>query len=1453
MASRRILYPVLGSLAMLVVVFLATPAGPWILGGLCTRLTPAYGWRLEIEGTSGRLLGTASFHQVRLHQPGTELALERLDLSVLSYAVEVVRPDFRLHLGAKADEAAPVDSALAPSLPVEFLPALRVGQGRGRLVQADGFEVLVEDLDLRYEAMGDSLGGLLVSLPHWAVWRQGQKWAAGGLRSRLELEPRRVSLKELRFSGRADTFEAELQGRGRLDLVAGLPAALDARAHLHTGEEAVQGQVGLKVRGGLQPLSLEVEIEGQATQVEWGGMRLRGRVGLEPDRVVVDTLNLDLLGGQVRGRATYLPTTDSLVADLRFEGLDLSPISGDATGGVARGTCRAGLHLGAQRYSADLALQLQQLGLPGGPFDVDLSAALRPDQSLRATLRSSLGHVQATGFFDPQGVCDLAVEGVVEPGPMVGREVDPVQVTGRIERDSLALRLETAHLPWGDREFGPLIVDLHLREQRFLEAALTLEEDQAFLRLRLDLAEGEIDSLVSGVAPLALGRLLPDLEGTLQGQVQGRGGLSPEAAQVSAQFELAGAAYRDWHTGPVQVRLEYQGQRATYHLEGQGFAAQAFLDTLKHFRAQVRLDQAVFQRISPESAGVDSGAQVVLSGTLDCRGRLDRPEALEADVALEHLALRQGAWGLRGDGPVRVRYSQQQAIVERLHLHTPLGGVQIKGSTRADSLDVVVEIAALELQRLAPDLQGGGRAWLEVGGTLDQPLVHSRVELHRIALAGQTFGDLRIHLNLSDTLSLKAILEQEQVPQAELDLTLPLAPVLQGRTTPPAGEAELRVVARQLDLQAPLSHLLADSARGVVGFEGAFSVPLALLMADSLRWADLNGQLEFRQLQVEKQGLRLELPPGGRIRREGDQVKMSDLGFAVEVYDPEARAFRPGGTLELEGQMAASRPSQLQLDLRELDLLVLENLGAGDLPQGKFDLQARLRGTRTDPLLDVDLNASLTDLGEVEGRFHGTATEGILELDWSTLIGDELQVRGRLPWDLRRREIGWEEGTLRAYSEGLSLLLLLDLLPELEDIDGTLSVDLELRGFDQEVEVQGRADVADLAFALFEVTPGYGFPSGRLEFAGRRGEFRDFIGQPLKGKGRLEVSGFVELQALDELVYEVRLKADDLPYNYDDIFDAPRTDMDLSMRSTASGSLLAGRVVLDRALVDLPLIDLNAPPLPPPPPAVPDEFLETMELDVEVDIRAMHVENELTDLDLEGNTRVYGTFYKPLFQGEMRIIEGKVFLLNSEFDFHQGRINLDRLVPTYSLLDLTYDPLLLNPELDLGAVTTVKPIDPQFEGEEYEISLALEGPLREVVPRFTSEPPTLEYNDLLKLVAFGFYGDSAVLLEHENRGALYSTAGRLLLSRQVKKIGLDEFQLLPSGTLLETAGEPSVHLGKYFKFPLPLWVRYEAVTKDPSLGEFRIEHRLRSYLTLTGTAQSEKNRYGLGVGIKKDF
>ena len=104
-----------------------------------------------------------------------------------------------------------------------------------------------------------------------------------------------------------------------------------------------------------------------------------------------------------------------------------------------------------------------------------------------------------------------------------------------------------------------------------------------------------------------------------------------------------------------------------------------------------------------------------------------------------------------------------------------------------------------------------------------------------------------------------------------------------------------------------------------------------------------------------------------------------------------------------------------------------------------------------------------------------------------------------------------------------------------------------------------------------------------------------------------------------------------------------------------------------------------------PPPALRDEFLENMGLDVHVQLRDLHVDSELTNARASGGIGISGTFYKPIFQGDVALDEGSIYVLNRPFDLEEGRIVLNSLVPTRSLLEVAYDPLVLDPTLDLRA------------------------------------------------------------------------------------------------------------------------------------------------------------------------
>ena len=208
-----------------------------------------------------------------------------------------------------------------------------------------------------------------------------------------------------------------------------------------------------------------------------------------------------------------------------------------------------------------------------------------------------------------------------------------------------------------------------------------------------------------------------------------------------------------------------------------------------------------------------------------------------------------------------------------------------------------------------------------------------------------------------------------------------------------------------------------------------------------------------------------------------------------------------------------------------------------------------------------------------------------------------------------------------------------------------------------------------------------------------------------------------------------------------------------------------------------------------------------------------------------------------------------MFILNRQFEFEKGLIVLNSLVPTRSILDVAYDPLILNPEVDVAATCKIMPGDLDVE---HTVTMSIQGPAQTVAPVFSSDP-ALDFNDIFRLLAFGLASSDSAVEQDAYKAALGAATGQLL-SKKVEKVGLDEFTVLPTGTTVETANELSVRMGRYFdELPLPLWVRYEAALANMSSGEVRVEHKIKSFLTLTGVAHSKEERYGLGVGLKKDF
>ena len=1443
-------YLVLAGLLLPLLIVCATPLGPRLLGAQLENLAPGYGWRLEIGRAGGALLGEVALQQVKVVNAasGVEIEVERLDWTPWSHSVELLRPRVRL-LPATASapaEAAPGDAAFAV-LPLGYLPELRISLGRLEWENPDGSRLQVDDLDLHYESIGDTTGVLTLDQAWYRVEEEGRPRIEVLLKGRLALGLQAVEVEELHGTLETELVDADLRGRGRLGLSAGMPVEFSLDSAIRA--DTLAARVEASLRGRLEPRELQIQVVGDGVHPDLGPVHLAAAAEMDSGQVRIDSLQLSFLEADLGGRAAYHLAADSLEAGLRLRGLELQRIPRLPLSGSVEGSLRTALNLGAERYTADLKLLGRALDPAGAPVPFEVSGAYGPDGSTRIDLRSGLGRLAAAGWSDPGGGYDLEIEGAVETSRVLGGGADPVLVKGRARPDSLELDLELERLPFETLPAGPLRLRLLLRQQRFLDAALVFEEDQARLDLTADLAKGEIEGFDGALMPFELSRFAPRLEGRVLGQVDAAGGLDPASVELAARFDLEEVAYAGWRAGPLKLHLDYRDRLLGARLQSTAFLARATLDAAGRFEGSLDGDGILLESGPTAPADAESSGSAALGGKLQWSGHLDHRDSLQVRVDLDRLRLEKGPWWVSSAGSLQVRYAGERAEIGRLQLDTPLGNLRIAGAGRRDSLQLEAEITSLTLESLVPGLEGEGGGRLRLGGTLQNPQGGGRMEFNGAALSGRPLGDLSLDVQLADSLELEGELNQgkEAGPELRLRFALPAAALWSAAADTSSSRMHLALAARHLDLGALLSHALSDSAAGLLAMDGDVSAP-ADLLTDPLRWRDLGGRVRLDRLEVGKENLRATLPDTGTVTLRGDHMILRDIGLALEVYDRGAEGFRAGGRLGLEGRLQPAGSSLLTMGLEDLDLAVLEALEVADLPPGRADLQGRMAGSLRDPEMEMDWAIALEDQGDLEGRLEARSKGGSADLVWITTIGDSLRVGITLPWDLNAGTAAWERGTMQARSSGLDMLAFLDLFPDLDHLGGRLSLDLEAWNFTDAVEVRGRMDIAGLSLTLLDSQPRYVFEPGSLVFDGRRGVLQGFAGSSHRGKGRIALSGFAEIASLTDLVYELDLEAEDIPYSYDDIFDAPGVELDLGLDATPTGSLLSGRVRMDGARVEPALIDLGAPPVPPPPPAVRNDFFERMELDVEVDVRGMEVENELMDLEVEGRATAYGTFFKPKFQGEMRVVEGKVFLLNHAFDFRKGRINLDKLVPTYSILDLAYDPFLLNPEVDIEAVTRVIPVDADEENEEFEIVFQLRGPALEVEPKFLAEG--LTDDQTLMLLAFGsLTGDKF----KGAKDALYTTAGQLLLSPQIRRIGLDEFEILPSGTVLGTVGKTSVSMGRYFRGPVPLWVRYEAATRQPALGQFSVEHRLRSYLTITARAHSEYELYGLGVGLKKKF
>jgi autotransporter translocation and assembly factor TamB len=248
--------------------------------------------------------------------------------------------------------------------------------------------------------------------------------------------------------------------------------------------------------------------------------------------------------------------------------------------------------------------------------------------------------------------------------------------------------------------------------------------------------------------------------------------------------------------------------------------------------------------------------------------------------------------------------------------------------------------------------------------------------------------------------------------------------------------------------------------------------------------------------------------------------------------------------------------------------------------------------------------------------------------------------------------------------------------------------------------------------------------NGRVQFTPQLLTLKDVSGQ-IDDKGRFELGGNVTLKNFQPDKIAVNLSADALPLEIPDMLDM-LLNADLQLKGTLDKSALTGEAVILEGTYykDINLSLLNTlqevakkkrETAPKKPSEDQHPFLKHMSLDISVKHRnAFVVDNNLAELEVIPDLKVYGSLNRPLVSGRAEIESGTVTYQKKEFEVNKGVIDF-------------LNPYKIEPTIDVESEVKVR---------KWTVLLAVSGTPDQLNFKLTSDPAE-EHGDILSLLLLG--------------------------------------------------------------------------------------------------------------------
>ena len=325
------------------------------------------------------------------------------------------------------------------------------------------------------------------------------------------------------------------------------------------------------------------------------------------------------------------------------------------------------------------------------------------------------------------------------------------------------------------------------------------------------------------------------------------------------------------------------------------------------------------------------------------------------------------------------------------------------------------------------------------------------------------------------------------------------------------------------------------------------------------------------------------------------------------------------------------------------------------------------------------------------------------------------------------------------------------LVPEIQQLDGDLALDVDVHGNDRKPVLSGSGDITINVARSNDVT----FPAltnfkGRLNVAHDALTLEQFGGD-LSG-GKFTVSGGMRFPKLTQPTIDLQLKADSALVARNDALTA-RVDADVKIVGPLNSASVTGTVAATNSqfLKNIDLIPIGLPGRPPPqPPASRPEFsfptppLRDWKFDVAIKTKdPFLIRGNLANGGAVADLHLTGTGLHPGLEGIVRLENVEATLPFSRLEIAYGFLYFD---PSDSF----------NPKIDLQGTSLIR--DYTVHVYVYGTSLAPEA-------IFTSEPP-LPQEEIISLLATGTTREELT----GNNNVLAGRAAMLFVQQLYRKV-----------------------------------------------------------------------------------